>query len=356
MTLYLPFRVKNRKLASYLTKLMDKFSQLGLHASRLELQKAVYTVVKEKGAFASLCCLNLSDEPHKALYQRQLNRPLKISGQVVGYFLPVWKPTNTQPNHPDMNTLAKLGDELEQVITMLMGEDELQSYVPVTDPEDNPGFVQTFLTRMSHEVKTPLNAIMGFAQLLADCQDQEKQQVFAQHIVSSSVELDTLFVRLMESERWLYGSLNCKQTPIDVSAACNMAVAACQQQFPGRTIHTSIDEGLWMKGNEQWLIKAVTELLGNAFKCGCAQNCWLLAELHEMQLRIFVVDDGKGMDFQEDHVEELPMEVFANISDFPIGSGFGLPIAGRLIKHLGGQLSIYSQPMEGTHAEISIPL
>ena len=187
----------------------------------------------------------------------------------------------------------------------------------------------TFIQSMSHEIRTPLNAVSGFAEVICspnyELSDDEKRDM--QMRITSNVEQITSIINELlelsqsESEDVIPDS---EKTDVLVNELANTVVKECKgKQKTGVELRftTDISDNFKIRSNTYRLKNALTHLMDNAIKA-------------EDQERIF--------------------ETFQKVDDFKTGVGLGLPICRRLIRSLGGEVSLDATYTNGARFIITI--
>jgi PAS domain S-box-containing protein len=203
-----------------------------------------------------------------------------------------------------------------------------------------------FLATASHELKTPLNVIQGFADTLVRFPDLEPQTKRAalEAIRARSVELARIVDRLLMSSRIEAGSVSLTLARFDVApvlAERTSAVAAATGRVVG---YLGPMSGLEAMANEEALVTVVDHLVDNALKYspgGGPVHVW--GEADDDHVRIRVRDEGVGMDREQAAhcFEKFWQAESTDVRRFG-GTGIGLYIVRSLVEGMSGAVSVTS--------------
>lgn len=217
----------------------------------------------------------------------------------------------------------------------------------------------TFIQSMSHEIRTPLNAVSGFAEVICspnyELSDDEKRDM--QMRITSNVEQITSIINELlelsqsESEDVIPDS---EKTDVLVNELANTVVKECKgKQKTGVELRftTDISDNFKIRSNTYRLKNALTHLMDNAMKFTELGHVELRCEHYGDGVRFIVTDTGCGIKAED---QERIFETFQKVDDFKTGVGLGLPICRRLIRSLGGEVSLDASYTNGARFIITI--
>ena len=217
----------------------------------------------------------------------------------------------------------------------------------------------TFIQSMSHEIRTPLNAVSGFAEVICspnyELSDDEKRDM--QKRISSNVEQITSIINELlelsqsESEDVIPDS---EKTDVLVNELASTIVKECKgKQKTGVELRftTDISDNFKIRSNTYRLKNALTHLMDNAMKFTELGHVELRCEHYGDGVRFIVTDTGCGIKAED---QERIFETFQKVDDFKTGVGLGLPICRRLIRSLGGEVSLDATYTNGARFIITI--
>ena len=218
-----------------------------------------------------------------------------------------------------------------------------------------------FLANISHELRTPLNAILGFTQLLQkDTVVGDVQEQRLQTIRHSGEHLLQLINNIIDLSRIESGRIELDPVATDVDRLIDETLAMVRWKTDAKgvalTLHRASDVPRWVRIDAGKLRQIVINLLGNAAKFTEQGEVQVHVALSApLQLRVTVHDSGPGID---PALQERLFEPFVKGSTVPAGeasSGLGLSISREIARLMGGELSLASQPGQGSSFSVTVP-
>ena len=207
-----------------------------------------------------------------------------------------------------------------------------------------------FIRNMSHEVRTPLNVIAGFAQVLADpdlSPDAAKRKEMARIIENNNYLITSQIDEMIE--------LALNESAGDVTKDDHVGVNDILQQLAkekGKFVNdnvtinvcSSIDDGFFITTNRGMLRRALVPLIDNAMKYTTKGTITLGASVTDDELKLTVEDTGCGIpEAEAEHI----FERFVKLDTFKEGIGLGLPLCRVIVARLGGTISLDTSYTEG---------
>ena len=222
-----------------------------------------------------------------------------------------------------------------------------------------------FLAHMSHELRSPLNAILGFSEVIRGLhfgRDQvEKYAEYSGYIHQAGTHLLALIDDVLDIAKVEAGKLDLQPSSFELSELLDECARMMRPMVDGRglALHvTGNGDGLTLTADRRRTKQMVLNLLSNAIKFTHPGGRVELAA-HRMAdgaIAITVADTGIGM--SDDQIA-LALEPFGRVESAaikdPTGTGLGLPIVKNLIEAHGGRLQIRSQLKRGTLARLVFP-
>jgi PAS domain S-box-containing protein len=220
-----------------------------------------------------------------------------------------------------------------------------------------------FLAKVSHEVRTPLNAIIGFAEVMQEERfgpvGNERYREYLRDIHASGTHVMSLINDLLDLSKIEAGRMELDPTPIDANRIISDCVGLMQTQASrGRVImRLSLAPALPMiRADERSMRQIVLNLLSNAVKYNepGGQVIVATAAPEDGKVLIRVRDTGAGMS-EADIAAAL--EPFRQVSTRPMteGTGLGLPLTKALVEANEATFAIRSKVDQGTLVEIAFP-
>lgn len=214
-----------------------------------------------------------------------------------------------------------------------------------------------FINDFSHEFKTPITSINGFANLLLDTEVSEaEQREYLQIIADESKRLATLAEQTM-----MMSKLDSQVTipdkewyPLDRQLKQNIILLSKDWEAKGITIDTDIDKVSY-HGNATLMAHVWINLLGNAIKFTPeAGTITVSLKQKKNSLYIAIQDTGKGM--TEEEISRIFHKYYqADTSHATKGMGLGLSIAHRIVELCEGQIEVNSTPGCGSTFTVILP-
>ena len=218
-----------------------------------------------------------------------------------------------------------------------------------------------FLSNMSHDIRTPMNAIVGFSLLLEkDADDGEKVREYTRKITASSHHLLSLINDVLDMSKIESGktSLNVDRFSLpalleELSIILMPQAKAKEQSF---TIHVQGAPPEQIVGDKLRLNQILINLLSNAIKYTPQGGTieFFVSELPQpapqyVKLRFTVRDNGIGMseDFQKHVFDPFSREI-SSVTNKIQGTGLGMAITKNLVDLMGGIIQVQSQPGQGS--------
>jgi signal transduction histidine kinase len=216
-----------------------------------------------------------------------------------------------------------------------------------------------FIQNVSHQIRTPLNIIMGFAQVLGESKNllpAEEAESITQMMRHNALMLDRMTLMLFDSSA--RGSTEEQYTDREEEVLCNeVALQSINQTyeiFPELQIsfETSLPDSFYIYTSQVYLIRTLRELLYNSAKYSDGQHISLHVSERQEFVRYTVEDTGPGI--AEEDSSRL-FDWFTKVNDLSDGLGLGLPLAKRHINNLGGQLWLDTDYHDGCRFIIELP-
>ncbi|MDR0851621.1 MAG: response regulator [Clostridiales Family XIII bacterium] len=224
-----------------------------------------------------------------------------------------------------------------------------------------------FLAQMSHEMRTPMNAIIGMASILAASDDIKQHEIGMKKIETASTHLlgvinDILDMSKIEANKLelFEEAFDFQRMVDDILMVVNFNLANKRQEF---VVTIDPDIPRYFKGDKQRLSQVITNLLSNAIKFTPPKGkICLTVQLTNAQdniyaIRFIVSDTGIGI--TEEQIERLfhSFEQADNSTSRRFGgTGLGLAISKQIIDLMGGEIWAKSEPGQGSTFTIDINL
>lgn len=217
-----------------------------------------------------------------------------------------------------------------------------------------------FLSRMSHEMRTPLNALLGFARLLQ--QQAVYRADYLQHMLTAGTHLHRLINDVLDVQQVEQGVLVLQRLPVDLVAMVaevNSLLGPLAEEA-GVQLGPPPQAGAWVLADPQRVRQVLLNLGSNAVKYNRPGGVvhWTLApeRLQDAAAWCLQIEDkGLGMEAQQLARLFQPFERLGRENSGIEGTGLGLVISHRLVEALGGRISVHSRLGHGTRVQVSLP-
>ena len=275
-------------------------------------------------------------------------------------------------NQDLLRTLAELREKQEQLAQV---NNELEDtnrgvvalYAELEEHADNLRRVSalktSFLSNLSHEFRTPLNAILALCQIMNDRSDgdltreQEKQ---VSYIRRSAADLSELVNDLLDIAKVEAGKVDIRPRSFTVADLFGALRGMLRSLLTGNAVDltfTTADELPPMFSDEGKVSQILRNLISNALKFTERGFVRVSAERAGDRMLFQVTDTGIGIaPLDQERVFEEFAQVAGEIQTRTRGTGLGLPLARRLSELLGGSLSLESTEGVGSTFSVTLPI
>ena len=225
-----------------------------------------------------------------------------------------------------------------------------------------------FLFNISHDIRTPMNAIKGFTELAIEhIDDKELLKDYLSKVNESNDQLLQLIDDLLEMSRLDYGRIDIKNEKCNIKDAITQTVDLFEGTIASKKIDIELDLDIsdtCVFLDEHRFKRIMGNLISNAvkftheggnIKIGAIQRN--ISDSGYVRYEFTVEDNGIGMDEEFTHrlYDAFEREETSTKSGY-IGTGLGLTIAKRLLDVMGGSISVRSKKGEGTTFTVGLPL
>ena len=221
-----------------------------------------------------------------------------------------------------------------------------------------------FLASVSHEVRTPLNSIIGFSEVLRDelfGDLNARQQRYVQHIAESGRHLLALINDILDLSKVEAGRMDLELGPVALAELLGKGLTVIRDRARRHEIelHLDLDPQITsVQADERKVKQIVFNLLSNAVKFtpdGGRVDVALRAIGHDF-VQISVYDRGPGVALEDqDRIFEEFEQGGHGVLRAQEGTGLGLTVAKRLVELHGGQIWVHSRPGVGSAFSFTLP-
>ena len=266
---------------------------------------------------------------------------------------PIWLMFNMIPLFNDKGKVERYFGMCRNMTDMV--ETERRLSVETRKAQETETLKQSFLTNMSYEIRTPLNTVVGFAELFEIDHDPADETVFVDEIKKNSNQLlelvnDILFLSRLDADM-----IESNVTETDFALVFDSCcLVGLNNAKPGvKTIIQNDYEHLVVYIDIDLVNKVIQRecLIAAAFTQQGTIHCKY--EYWHGELILTFEDTGAGFD------ENIESTIFERLEHNPkltdYGTGLDLPIIQAMVHKLGGKIEIQSEKNKGTTARITIP-
>ena len=227
----------------------------------------------------------------------------------------------------------------------------------------------TFLSNMSHDIRTPMNAIIGFTTLaLSNINDTERVKDYLAKTLASSNHLLSLINDVLDMSRIESGKVVFSPVPADITAVTDSAIEIIKGTLLNRSlnfeVHREPMQNPYVMTEPVRIREILVNILNNAVKFTNDGGTIRLdvsnrpgADAQHRVVCYRVQDTGVGMseEFQTKLFDEFEQEKNDARTQYK-GTGLGMPIAKRYVELMGGTIAVESKKGVGTTFTVEIPM
>ena len=234
----------------------------------------------------------------------------------------------------------------------------------ITAESDLARLKDDFVSCVSHELKTPLSSIRGYAEMIAEgeADSLESCRKYCRIIQEQTDRLNRLIGDVLNFSRLESGQVDLQLDPFDLAGVIGDVAVALRPQARDKNIELDVQvqsNDLTLLADRDMIYQALLNLVGNALKYSPAHQKVTVRAWQDdnAQIVIEVADQGPGI--PQDSLERI-FEKFYRVPEnnsIAVGTGLGLYLVREIIEKLHqGHIEVQSQPGQGSTFTITLPL
>ncbi|WP_068781211.1 MULTISPECIES: HAMP domain-containing sensor histidine kinase [unclassified Paenibacillus] len=215
-----------------------------------------------------------------------------------------------------------------------------------------------FVNNFSHEFKTPIVSLRGFAKLLKENNlSDEEQREYLDIIITESERLAALSTNVLTLSKYETLEIVVDKTPFRLDEQIRKSIVLMEPKWSAKeiTVNVNLDKVIY-NGNEDLTQQIWINLLDNAIKFTDPYGFIDITLVNKNdEIQFIIQDDGPGMDDQtKAHIFDKFYQ--GDTSHSKTGYGLGLSLVKRIVVLCGGDVSVQSQPGKGSIFTVIFPV
>lgn len=215
-----------------------------------------------------------------------------------------------------------------------------------------------FVSNVSHEFKTPINAIEGYTMLLGDTQVSEEQEEYVEKILFNTRRLSELVGSILLLSKLENKGIQNKFEFFCLDEQIRKSIVSLEHKWSEKNISFDVDmETVVYKGNEALLYHVWANLIDNAIKFNCQNGeIFITLKKRENGQTVFeIADTGIGIsEAEKNHIFDKFYQI--NSSHSGEGNGLGLALVKRIVEIHGGHITVNNaQEHSGCIFRVTLP-
>lgn len=232
------------------------------------------------------------------------------------------------------------------------------------EAEESNRLKTIFLGNLSHEVRTPLQGILGFAEILENPKLPEvKRKEYLSIIKRRTGDMQNIIESLLDMASLETGEIRAFPVKVNLYESIEYIFAKAKQDFDvtDKPVKLLLDNKLQHTDftfiDPQHLLQVVTNLFSNALKFTKEGSITLRCEQSPTHFKVSMIDTGIGIPTDKiDHIFEPFRQAHEGMSRSKGGIGLGLAICKKMVQMWGGDIEVISQPSKGSIFSFTVPL
>jgi len=214
-------------------------------------------------------------------------------------------------------------------------------------------FKSNFLSAISHELRTPMNGIVGFSDLISQTSLNTTQRKYISRIDSSARHIMSLVNELLDLAKAESGNFEIQSTSFSPKLLADEMLEQFLYLSENKSLLFKADVAVnvpeYVLGDDKRIHQLLVNLLSNAFKFTNSGEIVLsISKEENNNIRFAVKDSGLGIDDSEKSHIFIPFSQAKHNQSHHGGTGLGLHICKQLVEAMGGEIGLESEPGKGS--------
>ena len=258
-----------------------------------------------------------------------------------------------------LNSLTLLGQMVLRI--RMLHQERHRYYLEKLAADEASALKSQFLSHMTHELRTPLSAIMGYNRLLSDPDIDDDERAARVDIIDKNCQhLLSLINNLLDQAKIEAGQMVLDIDDVPVASLIDRVIGTLRlvADEKGLEIQCNISERVpgGLRVDELRLRQILVNLGGNAVKFTAEGRVKIDLDWTEGRLKVEVSDTGAGMSREETaRIFEAFQQANTSVARSHGGTGLGLSISQSLARLMGGEIRVNSRPGQGSTFTLEIP-
>ncbi len=277
------------------------------------------------------------------------------------------------PKRPPIMLLARAGDRpvlppsvvsvADEIVTVPAPQRELLDRISRLaarhrQAADERRLMEEHVAHINHELRTPLQTVLGYAELMQSESLDPGQSDLLSHINSAGKRMLGLVNELLDRSRAESGQLPDRATLMDPAETVDAAIAAvrllAEQRNLTVTVQAPADPAPPVRADPVQVHRVLTNLLSNAIKYNREHgDIDIRLRVEPAHVAVDIADTGSGI--APDELERIFQPYERLPGTVAPGTGLGLPYARLLAQRMGGALTVESEPGHGSTFTFTLP-
>ncbi len=213
-----------------------------------------------------------------------------------------------------------------------------------------------FVANVSHEFKTPINAIEGYATLLQGGTADDREQAYVERILLNTSRLSTLVGNILLLSKVSNHAIPLAQTRYRVDEQIRQAILLLEPRWTEKDVDFDVDmdEVTWT-GPENLMHHVWNNLIGNAVKFG-PRGGMVRIVLKNTDGRLFFSVEDEGDGIPDDEMQRIFHKFYQlDSSHKQEGNGLGLALVKQIVDTIGGSIAVTNRPEGGCRFVVMLP-